>query len=506
MTFKNALLRGVALGAALALAGGAAAQAKPAHHHPKKHAAYGEARPAPTYGEVHESHEDAALNARVQQLEALVQSQAQSMAALQAQVAQNQQQVAQVVADSESVQAQLDSVPAQILATVGELPKPKPSWADKTQITGRMYFNLSGIRQKNNGVSVAPSGTAFDFKRFYVGIDHQFNDVYSANLTMDAEYRAALGANNAANSASGTALTSNPGGGNTEFFIKKAYLQAKYFPWLTLRAGSADLPWIPFVEDLYGYRYVEQTIIDRTKFGTSADWGIHALGTFDPLGDPKTGPVVSYAVAVVNGAGYRRATGLNNAPRSATLDIEGRVSAKWYDWTLGIGGYTGRLGNNAGTVLNAAFAPVTFRDASRFNAVLAYVSGPYRAGVEYFTATNWTAVTNKATGDKADGYSLWGSWAFDPQWAVFGKYENVKSNKTTIPGKEDNYFNIGLQYEPVKIVDLSLVYKRDKVDSCPVGVGCTLSTNNGTIGGGAVAGLGANGTYDEFGLFGQFRW
>lgn len=492
MTSKNALLRGAALTAMFALAAAATAQAKPVHH--KKKPAHTAAAPAATYGQPAASPSEVAeLRGEVQQLKALVESQAQAQAAMQAQVAQSQAQVAQVVADSESVQAQLDNVPQQILTTVGELPKPKPSWAEKTQVTGRMYFDISSISQKSNGLSVAPSGSAFDIKRFYVGIDHQFNDVYSANLTMDAEYRGALGANNAANSASGTALTSNPASGNTEFFIKKAYLQAKYTPWLTVRAGAADLPWIPFVEDLYGYRYLEQTLTDRTKFGTSSDWGLHALGSFDPIGD-STGPVISYAVAVVNGAGYRLAPGSQNAPRTATLDVEGRVSAKWMDVTLAIGGYKGRLGKDVGTVFNAGFGPVTFRDASRFDVLLAYVAGPFRVGGEYFTANNWTAVTNKATGDKASGYSVWGSYAFDPQWSVFGKYEDEKPTKTTAPTKKDNYFNIGLQYEPVKIVDLSLVYKRDKVENG------TLSTANGTIGGSL------SGTYDEVGVFGQFRW
>ena len=483
MTSKTALLRGTALIATLVFAAGAA-NAKPAKHHAK--ATYGEAAGPSNSAEV------AQLRAEVAELKAMIQSQAQNQAqtqaSLNARVEATDAKVTEVAANADAVQAQLDSVPQQVLTTVGELPKPKPSWAERTQVSGRMYFDMTSIKQRSNGVGVAPSGTAFDIKRFYLGIDHQFNDVYSANLTMDAEYRSALGA-------SGTStVTINPTGGNTEFFIKKAYVQAKYFPWLTLRAGAADLPWIPFVEDLYGYRYVEQTLTDRTKFGTSSDWGIHALGSFDPIGDPKTGPVVSYAVAVVDGGGYRRISGAGGGPRTDSLDVEGRVSAKWMDWTLGLGGYSGRLYADTGPALNAPFGPVVYRDATRFNAVLAWTSGPFRAGAEYFTASNWTAVTNRASGDKAAGYSVFGSWAFDPEWAVFGKFENVKPSKTLAPSRKDNYFNIGLQYEPVKIVDVSLVYKRDKLENG------TLSTGNGTIGGSR------DGTYDEIGIFGQVRW
>jgi hypothetical protein len=466
MISKNALLRGAALGAmfAVATATAASAETKPVHKKKVVHA-------AATYGAA--PSEMSELRTEVQQLKATVEAQAQAQAALQAQIAQQQAQVAQVAADSESVQAQLDSVPQQILTTVGELPKPKPSWAEKTQISGRVYFDATNISQKNNGQSVAPSGSAFEIKRMYIGIDHQFNDVYSANLTTDFQYNSTLGA--------------------TELYIKKAYLQAKYFPWLTLRAGSADLPWIPFVEDIYGYRHIEQTLIDRTKFGTSADWGFHALGSFDPLGSP-TGPVVSYALAVIDGTGYKAPPGTGSAPRTDTLDVEGRVSAKWMDFTAAIGGYTGRLGKDAGATFNAPIAANAVRhDASRFNALLAYTGGPWRLGAEYFSAENWTAVTSVAK-DKADGYSLFGSYQFDPMWSVFGKYEYVKPNKDTIAAKKDNYFNVGIDYRPVQIVDLALVYKRDKVDNG------TFSTGNGTIGGAL------QGTYDEVGLFGQFRW
>src|SRR3569833_776814 len=148
-----------------------------------------------------------------------------------------------------------------------------------------MYFNLSNINQKTDtGVpassgKVPPSGTGFDIKRFYVGIDHKFNDIYSANLTMDMQYSSAIS--------------------STEFYIKKAYLQAAYSPALTVRLGSTDMPWIPFVEDVYGYRYVEQTLTDRTKFGTSADWGAHVLGKV-ALADKLS---LGYQVSLVNAAG-----------------------------------------------------------------------------------------------------------------------------------------------------------------------------------------------------------
>ena len=109
-----------------------------------------------------------------------------------------------------------------------------------------------------------------ELKRFYIGVDHKFNDVFSANLTTDFRYN--------------TNGTSN----DVLVYVKKAYLQAKLIPAFTVRVGAADLPWVPFVEGVYGYRFVENTLIDRTKFGTSSDWGVHVLGAFGPTASSAT--------------------------------------------------------------------------------------------------------------------------------------------------------------------------------------------------------------------------
>lgn len=385
------------------------------------------------------------LQALREQIQALSDRLAAQEAALQ------QAQAAQVQTAS-----QVQTIPTQVQTAVAALPKPvaKKSWADDTVVSGRMYYDLSNITQKSDGRRVAPSGTGFDIKRFYVGVDHKFNDTFSANVTTDFQYSSAIS--------------------STELYIKKAYLQAKVSDALVIRLGSTDLPWVPFAEDIYGYRYVENTLIDRTKYGTSADWGVHASGK---LADGK----VNYAIAVIDGAGYK-------APlRSKGMDVEARVSVTPIDHvTLAIGGYTGKLGKETQ-------GATTFHTANRFNALAAYTTKQYRFGVEYFSAENWNNVTTAAS-DSADGYSVFGSYAFNDKLGAFARYDWVKPNKDTAPAKKDNYFNVGLTYSPAKIVDLSLVYKRDQVERG------MLATSNGTIGG-------ANkGTYDEVGLFGQFRF
>lgn len=383
--------------------------------------------------------------AEIAQLRAQIQALSDRLAA---------QEAAQARAD-----AQIQTIPAQVQTAVAAVPPPpppviKPSWTDKTVVSGRMYFDLTNITQESDGSRVQPTGTGFDIKRFYIGVDHKFNDMFSGNVTTDFQYSSAIS--------------------STELYIKKAYLQAKFSDALVVRLGSTDMPWVPFAEDIYGYRYVENTLIDRTKFGTSADWGVHASGKL-------AGGMISYAVSAVDGAGYK-------APlRSKGMDIEGRISITPVEHlTLAVGGYTGKLGKSKQGV-------TTYHTANRFDALAAYTTSQFRVGVEYFKSEDWNNVST-LTSDSAEGYSVFGSYQISPTVAAFARYDRVEPNQDTAPNRQDDYFNLGVTYSPTKIVDLSLVYKRDAVDKG------FISTSNGTIGGVT------DGTYDEFGLFGQFRF
>jgi hypothetical protein len=320
-----------------------------------------------------------------------------------------------------------------------------------------MYFNVSTVDRKSDGIETESDG-GFAIKRFYLGVDHKFDEVFSANLTTDID------------------SVVGPNGGNLVgkgLYVKKAYLQAKLDEALVVRLGASDLPWIPYAEGIYGYRHIENTLADRTKFGTSSDWGVHVMGE---LADG----LISYQVSAVDGGGYR------DPKFTRTIDVEGRLSARYKGFNVAIGGYTGKLGKN----IQGA---TTFHRASRFDALVAYKNKLFTVGGEYFRARNWSQVT-AVPSDKSEGYSLFASISPLPSVSAFGRYDWVKPKKDLSPSFKDDYFNVGIQYSPAKIVDLALVYKREKVRNG------LLSTSNGAIGGLR------SGTYDEFGLFGQFRF
>lgn len=373
--------------------------------------------------------------------------------ALRQQVQALQQQLDQLQQQQQAAAAAPTPAPAPVSSSSG-----LPSWLDGTSISGKAFLNFSSIHQLSDGKTGGAGGAQADLKRFYLSVDHKFNDIFSADLTTDVRY----GSNGLSN--------------DDVLYVKKAYLQAKLSPAFWVRLGAADLPWIPFVENVYGYRFVENTLIDRTKYGTSSDWGVH-------VGGDLANGLISYQVSAIDGHGYKTLS-----RSSDTLDLEGRLSVQpLHKFVLAVGGYTGKLGKSV------AGQPDTPHNATRFDALAAYTGKRARVGVEYFTAKNWNNVSS-ATSDKSDGWSAFGSFNFTPKLALFGRYDWVDPNKRTDPDAKEHYYNIGVDYLIAKNIDVAAVYKRDRADDI------LLATSNGTIGGVDY------GTYDEFGIFTQLKF
>ncbi|MDO1530486.1 carbohydrate porin [Fulvimonas sp. R45] len=359
--------------------------------------------------------EIAALQQKVDDLQAQSASQAQA-----------QQQTAQAVQQVQAQQQAVVAAPAPDAALSARLDK-LDKLVSNTSLSGKMYFDFSHIDQKNSDTGkTAATGTGLDVKRFYLGVTHKFNDIWSANLTTDFNY------------------VSNDG--ETNLFVKKAYVQGNFDKAAVLRIGSADMPWIPFVEDWYGFRYVENTLTDRLHYANSADWGLHMLGS---VGD---GGMFNYAVSAVNGGGYK------NPSRSKNVDFEGRVGFQPVEGLMvALGGYSGDLGKETQTTS-------ANHTAQRGDLMVAYKSSAFRLGAEYFTAKNWNNVTTPAT-DKADGYSVWGSVGLNDDLTLFARYDNAKLSKTLDPRKKDVYYNLGLQFAVTKGFDLAAVWKHESADA-----------------------------------------
>ncbi len=323
----------------------------------------------------------------------------------------------------------------------------------KTTIGGRVYADATAKENKDEGTGVksSDSGVGVDVKRFYFTVTHDFDETWSAQFQTDI---------------------GDQGAKRYDVFVKKANIQLKLDDAAIFRLGAADTPWIPFVEGVYGQRYLENTLTDALSFGSSAEWGLHFLGK-------AADNTLSYAFTIGNGKGY------SSPSRSKSVDFEGRVSLEPVKGLiLAVGGYSGKRGQDTDT------APA-LHTATRMDGLADWVIGPVKVGAEYFSADNWNQVT-KVPEDKSDGYSGWLQFKVDPQWTVFGRYDSAKQSKTLNPALKYTYYNAGVQWKPIKAVVGTLAYKYGQAE------GGTVGTSNGTLGS-TTAGF--KGKYNEIGLW-----
>jgi len=380
----------------------------------------------------------------------------------------------------------------------------------KTTVDGQVFADLSDINQQQNGTDVAPTGVGFDIKRAYLIVNHTFDNTWSANLTTEAQY---------ISSTSGTGYsssTSSNSGGVTEVFIKLLYLQARVNDAFVVHAGSYNSPWYGYVVNLYGYRYIERLLTERLGLGYSADWGLNASGIAGGNG------IFNYSISAVDGGGYK------NPTRTRDVDVEAAVLIKPVGWlNLGAGAYTGHLGQMTQTT--AQYASHT---ATRLDLVAAVVTNKLRVGAEYLVARNFKAA-NPSTGvlsgpggvvvatnvtatdptgtvvsDEAEGYSAWASYEFLPRWRVFARNDDVRLSKHYDPKLRDLYFDAGVSYEPIRNIDLALVYKHEKVTNGTISVSSGDGNSSYTIGGTAAPGTGirTSGQFNEVGVYTQYTF
>ena len=121
-------------------------------------------------------------------------------------------------------------------------------------------------KDEATGIKSSDSGVGVDVKRTYFTFTHQFDSRWSA--VVPVRHR-------------------RPGRPALRRLRQEGLRRRPRSPRMaTFRLGSADTPWIPYVEGVYGLRYVEQTITDHLSFGASAEWGLHVTGIEPALGLP----------------------------------------------------------------------------------------------------------------------------------------------------------------------------------------------------------------------------
>src|SRR5260370_9340162 len=116
-----------------------------------------------------------------------------------------------------------------------------------TSINGLVFADFSDKQNKDKTTNVksSDSGVGTDVKRFYFTVTHEFDSIWSAQFQSDI---------------------GDQGTKRYDVFVKKAYVKAKLDSLFQIALGSPNLPWVPYVEDIYGFRYVQNRIVARRSF------------------------------------------------------------------------------------------------------------------------------------------------------------------------------------------------------------------------------------------------
>ena len=315
----------------------------------------------------------------------------------------------------------------------------------------RVYADASTKENKDEatGIKSADSGVGVDVKRTYFTFTHQFDKTWSAVFQSDI---------------------GDQGARRYDVFVKKAYVQAQITPMAAFRLGSADTAWIPYVEGVYGLRYVEQTITDHLSFGASADWGFHITGT---------SPLWGYQISAENGRGF------SNPTRSKIGRLRG----------------PGLLHPGQGPEPRRRRLQRQARPGHRRRSGQAHRHPPGRPGrLRHRSLQGRRRVLpgqeleqrHHRRHRQVRRLLRLGAGQRQPEVAVFARYDNANPSKDLKPNLEFTYYNAGLQWTLNKSFAASLVYKFAEVK------GGTQGTGNGTIGSTVAS---SKGKYNEIGIF-----
>lgn len=183
----------------------------------------------------------------------------------------------------------------------------KQSWIEKHKIKPilKTYINYSiDLKNSANQRKTATKwDNTFNISRFYFGIK---GDIIKH---IGFEFKTDINAK----------ITSGDPDDSFDIFLKTGWISFKDFDWapgLTFVIGQNSLPWVGYVEKIYGYRMHGQVLSDYERYLTSTDLGVSIKYKFpEKWGDLH--------FSVVNGTGY------NNGPEVDNYkDLHLRVTIK----------------------------------------------------------------------------------------------------------------------------------------------------------------------------------
>lgn len=278
---------------------------------------------------------------------------------------------------------QIFSILLVILTLTQFLFAEEPDEYPKTKPIVKIYSNY------HFGLNDVSNGNGFELTRAYLGYDIKLSDNISFKTNIDV--------GNPKNE-SAYELTA---------YLKTAALEYKKDN-LKVNFGLIGLKQFKLQETIWGHRYIYKSFQDQHKFGHSADLGL--------ILEYKIIDNLSVDGTIRNGEGYKELQGDNT--------------------------YRGALGftlNFADNFLIRGSYDITSKDITQttYSGFFGYENKELLlAGVEYNYQTNHDYVED----ENLTGFSIYASIILSDKYEVFGRFDNLGSNKLT---GEDDPWNIG---------------------------------------------------------------
>ncbi len=258
--------------------------------------------------------------------------------------------------------------------------------------------------------------SAFELNRAYLGYKCRISENFSANVTFDV---------------ADPGITSSLK--NTAFLKKAALTYKNNKGNLSFDFGMIGLKQFNTQREYWGHLYIYKTIQNQHKFGYTADMGASI--------SYKLHKMLSVDATIMNGEGYKNIQADNTYKGGLGLTItpvKNLIIREYYDiyqksetqWTI------------------SSFIGYQFKEKLTL-------------GAEYDIQNNHYFVKD----NNLTGISAYVSYVINKKFEIFGRFDNLSSNKissdTTVwnIAKDGNAIISGIQYSPVKNIKIAANYQ-----------------------------------------------
>lgn len=321
-----------------------------------------------------------------------------------------------------------------------------PEWISRTKIGGKAYLQYRyELKDDANNMN------DFDVTRFYFTVESDLQDRVSMKMTTDVYPRVKISSND---------KDSISTEGDYEVRLKHGFLTFKDYPFkgLNILFGQADLPWVPYEEDLWGYRVQGTIFPDREGLLTSTDLGIGVKGKL-------FNEMLDLHLALVNGEGW------NDPEINKYKDFQGRLTVRPFkgkeyleDLSLSLFGVLGKYDGD--------------KDRNRFISQIAFKKKDFATlAVEYLRArdprekraTKEPSLAGMSGDTKGEGFGIFGvinskPFGLTDKFELFGRFDSFDPDDDVSDNSHERYI-YGIAYKWNKYLTFLLNNQKEKFDS-----------------------------------------